>query len=136
MNHSYPAELLHTGYTVIDGTVFSMNGKYWMIYKDERSAAQTIYCSSTDDLGDTFRTCYDWQYMLLQRPVEGPLVFRDIHSDEYHIYVDHFSDHTQLAGHFTDLGYDHLIDWSDTEKLHLPEEEVRHGSVLAITQKE
>ena len=133
---SYPETLLDTGYPVIDGTIFTMDGKYWMIYKDEREGAQTIYSAETDDLSKTFRICYDWQYMILPRPVEGPMVFKDIHEEKYHLFVDYFAYHRFFAGTFTGLGYDSLVDWSDSDTLALPEEDVRHGSILPVTEKE
>ncbi len=132
----YPQILFDPGYPVIDSTIFVMNGKYHMIFKDERTAAQTIYSAETDDLQDGFRTVYDWKYLQLRRPVEGPMVFRDIRSGRYHLYVDHFSAQTFFAGEFTGLDYDSEVDWSDTGKLVLPEQDVRHGSIIPVTEKE
>lgn len=133
---TYPQILFDPGYPVIDSTIFPMNGKYWMLYKDERTAAQTIYPAVTDDLSLGFRETYDWKYLHLNRPVEGPIVFKDIYSDLYHVYFDSFSEHTFYAGTFTALDYRSEIDWSDTEELVLPEADVRHGSVIPVTEKE
>ena len=44
-HYSYPGNFFKPGYTVIDGTVLQAQGKYWLFYKDERKAAQTIYLS-------------------------------------------------------------------------------------------
>lgn len=132
----YPQILFDPGYPVIDSTIFVMNGKYHMIFKDERAAAQTVYSAETDDLQDGFRTVYDWKYLQLQRPVEGPMVFRDIHTGKYHLYLDHFSAQTFFAGEFTGLDYDSEVDWSDTDLLVLPEQDVRHGSIIPVTEKE
>ena len=133
---TYPQVLFDPGYPVIDSTIFPMNGRYWMLYKDERAAAQTIYPAVTDDLALGFRETYDWKYLHLNRPVEGPIVFKDIHSDIYHVYFDSFSEHTFYAGTFTGLDYSCEIDWSDTAELVLPEADVRHGSVIPVTGKE
>ena len=133
---TYPQILFDPGYPVIDSTIFPMNGRYWMLYKDERTAAQTIYPAVTDDLSLGFRETYDWKYLHLNRPVEGPIVFKDIHSDIYHVYFDSFSEHTFYVGTFTALDYSSEIDWSDTAELVLPEADVRHGSVMPVTKKE
>ena len=74
--------------------------------------------------------------MILPRPVEGPMVFKDIHEEKYHLFVDYFAYHRFFAGTFTGLGYDSLVDWSDSDTLALPEEDVRHGSILPVTEKE
>ena len=68
--------------------------------------------------------------------MEGPIVFKDIHSDIYHVYFDSFSEHTFYVGTFTALDYSSEIDWSDTAELVLPEADVRHGSVMPVTKKE
>ena len=133
---SYPKVMLDTGYPVIDLTIFPMNGAYWMIYKDERPGALTIYPGYSGSLEEGFLKVLDWKYLIHERPVEGPAVFQDLQTGEYHILVDQYSDHTFLAGRFRDLSYDSEIDWSDTEQLSLPEEDVRHGSVIPITEQE
>ena len=133
---SYPKVMLDTGYPVIDLTIFPMNGAYWMIYKDERPGALTIYPGYSGSLEEGFLKVLDWKYLIHERPVEGPSVFQDLQTGEYHILVDQYSDHTFLAGRFRDLSYDSEIDWSDTEQLSLPEEDVRHGSVIPITEQE
>lgn len=133
---SYPKVMLDTGYPVIDMTIFPMNGLYWMIYKDERAGALTVYPGYTSSLEEGFQKVLDWKYLIPERPVEGPTVFQDLETGEYHIFVDNYSDHTFLAGRFTDLSYDSEIDWSDTKALSLPEEDVRHGSVIPITEQE
>lgn len=107
-----------------------------MIYKDERPGALTIYPGYSGSLEEGFLKVLDWKYLIHERPVEGPSVFQDLQTGEYHILVDQYSDHTFLAGRFRDLSYDSEIDWSDTEQLSLPEEDVRHGSVIPITEQE
>ena len=47
---TYPKSLFNPGYKVIDGTILRMHGQYWMLYKDEREAAQTIFYAGTQDL--------------------------------------------------------------------------------------
>ena len=133
---SYPEIFFDPQYPVIDASLFPMDGCYWIVYKDERGPAQTIYSAVTDRLGGNIWKTYDYKHLILERAVEGPIVFRDVHTDRYHLYADHFSDHTFLAGTFDGLDYDHTVDWSDTERLVLPEEDVRHGSVIPITEKE
>ncbi|MBR2990059.1 MAG: family 43 glycosylhydrolase [Solobacterium sp.] len=133
---SYPQIFFDPQYPVIDASLFAMDGKYWMIYKDERKAAQTVYSASTEVLGSRIFRTYDYKHLILERAVEGPIVFRDIHDGRWHIYLDHFSEHTFLAGTFSGLDYEHTVDWSDTSLLHLPEDDVRHGSVIPVTEKE
>ncbi len=133
---SYPVILFDPQYPVIDASLFVMDGRYWLVYKDERKPAQTVYSAVGDSLGDNIFRTYDYKHLILERAVEGPVIFRDINTGEYHLYVDRFSDHTFLAGRFTGLDYDHEVDWSDTKHLSLPEADVRHGSVTIITEKE
>ena len=75
---SYPKVMLDTGYPVIDMTIFPMNGLYWMIYKDERAGALTVYPGYTSSLEEGFQKVLDWKYLIPERPVEGPTVFQDM----------------------------------------------------------
>lgn len=134
--YSYPDRLFDPGYPVIDGTIFVMDGRYWMIYKDERAAVQTIFSAVSSCPGERFEMAYDMNILAPLRKVEGPMVFRDIETNGYRIFIDDFSHHTFLAGRFSRLGDKPDPDWSDTERLSLPEDDVRHGSVVRITEKE
>lgn len=133
---SYPKKLFDPGYPVIDGTIFTLNGQYWMLYKDERSSVQTIYPAVSRRLADGFPTTYDWQYLSKYRAIEGPMVFYNYGEERYYVYVDHFAAHTFLAGAFTTLDYNSDINWFDEDAYTLPEEDVRHGSILPITKQE
>ena len=133
---SYPKVFFDPGYPVIDGTVFSMQGKYWMLYKDERKGSQTIYPAFANHLEEGFPNTLDWQYLSKYRAIEGPMVCKKKEGDGYLVYFDHFANHTFMAGTFTDLSYDGGIEWIAQDAYQLPEEDVRHGSIVPITQKE
>ncbi len=136
VTYSYPDRLFDPGYPVIDGTIFVMNGRYWMIYKDERADVQTIFSAVSSYPYEHFEMAYDLNFLAPLRKVEGPIVFKDIDTGGYRIYIDDFSNHTFLAGRFSRLGNDPDTDWSDTGLLSLPEDDVRHGSIVRITEKE
>lgn len=131
---SYPSILFDPGYPVIDGVMFRMNGRYWMFYKDERKAAQTVFYAASDDLNAGFQKAYDQRFLHPVKGLEGPIVFAG--KDRYYIYVDRFGFQTFYAGTFTALGEEADISWLEEESYTLPEEVVRHGSVVPVTKAE
>ncbi|MCH4223167.1 MAG: family 43 glycosylhydrolase, partial [Solobacterium sp.] len=133
---SYPKVLFGPGYTVIDATITANNGKYWMFYKDERTGASTIYYASSDHLTDGFSTAYDENFISLHKFIEGPFLLKSFDSDSYYLYVDNYPYNQFLVASFTTLGKTNDITWLNSSDYTLPEEDVRHGSAIAVTQAE
>lgn len=133
-NMSYPFIYFNPGYSVIDGTIISLDGKYWLFYKDERKAAQTIFYASSDDLKG-FNKAYDEYFLSLIKYMEGPFMFKN-KDGGYFLYMDNYPKGTFYGASFTTLGEENDITWYDKEDIVLPEEDTRHGSVIEVTKKE
>lgn len=130
---SYPFIYFNPGYSVIDATILSLDGSYWMFYKDERKAAQTIFYASSNTLGG-FNKAYDDKFLNLVKYMEGPFTFKDKNGG-YFLYIDNYPNNTFYASHFTQLE-ESDIEWFEQDLIKLPEEDVRHGSVIEVTKKE
>lgn len=134
---SYPRALFQPGYAVIDGTLMQAEGRYWLLYKDEREAAQTLFYASASSLSDGFVRRYDEQFLCRQKYIEGPFVLPPLNAtDPFILYVDHYPQQQFLAARFTRLGENPDFSWLDESEFHLPEQDVRHGSAIAVTAKE
>lgn len=131
---SYPYSYYNPGYNVIDGTILPLDGKYWMFYKDERKAAQTIFFASTNKLSNGFGLAYDSKFIFDQKYIEGPFVA--CVEDGYVLYVDYYPKGTFHVAKFTTLGDKTDFVWLDESNYELPNDDVRHGSIIPITQKE
>ncbi|MEG0240053.1 LamG-like jellyroll fold domain-containing protein [Anaerorhabdus sp.] len=131
---SYPYSYYNPGYNVIDGTILPLDGKYWMFYKDERKAAQTIFFASTNKLSNGFGLAYDDRFIFDQKYIEGPFVTKV--DDGYVLYVDYYPKGTFHVAKFTTLGKEMDFEWLDETEYNLPNEDVRHGSIIPVTQKE
>ena len=129
-HYSYPGNFFKPGYTVIDGTVLQTQGKYWLFYKDERKAAQTIYYASTDALSKLFGEAYDQEFLFPLRFMEGPFVFPVNGEDQYYLYG------TFHVAQFSTLGEDSDLRWLEESEYTLPNEDVRHGSATPVTEQE
>ena len=134
--YSYPGNFFKPGYTVIDGTVLQAQGKYWLFYKDERKAAQTIYYASTDALSKLFGEAYDQEFLFPLRFMEGPFVFPVNGEDQYYLYEDYYPYGTFHVAQFSTLGEDSDLRWLEESEYTLPNEDVRHGSATPVTEKE
>jgi len=132
---SYPRVLFNPGYPVIDGTIIAMHGSYWMLYKDERNGALTIYDAQAGDLDTGFHKAYDDMFLYPKRYIEGPMVF-PLADGSYCIYIDHYPSARFFAGRFTQLGDSPDIFWYPDSEYSLPEADVRNGSVIPVTAKE
>lgn len=133
-NMSYPFIYFNPGYSVIDGTIINLQGKYWLFYKDERKAAQTIFYASSDKLNG-FNKAYDEKFLNLIKYMEGPFMFKNKNGG-YFLYMDNYPNGTFYGASFSKLGEDNDITWFDKEDIVLPEEDTRHGSVIEVTEKE
>lgn len=133
-NVSYPYDYYNPGYSVIDGTILPLDGQYWLLYKDERKAAQTIFYASSTDLSGGFGLAYDSKFIFNQKYIEGPFV---VHKKEggFYLYVDYYPKGSFFVAEFNHLGDEADFNWLESDSYQLPED-VRHGSVIGVTQKE
>ena len=131
---SYPYIYFNPGYSVIDGTIENINGYYWLLYKDERKAAQTIFYSSSNTLSG-FNKAYDDRFLSLIKYMEGPFVFTN-KDGGYFLYMDNYPKGKFYAATFTKLGEENDIKWFEPTQYQLPEKDVRHGSVIEVTKQE
>lgn len=132
---SAPFTLFDPGYTVIDGTIFAAFGKYWMFYKDERKAALTLFYAEAERLPD-FEKAYDSLFLSPEKGLEGPFVLPALDGSCWYLYADYYGQATFRVAQFTKLGEDCDLTWLSQENFTLPEEDVRHGSALMVTEKE
>ncbi|MCF0114809.1 MAG: family 43 glycosylhydrolase [Erysipelotrichaceae bacterium] len=130
---SYPKSFLDTGYSIIDGTIFIDHGRYWMLYKDERKAAQTIYYGYATELSKGFNKVYDDTFLSLIKYEEGPFTFKSKEGKQY-LYVDNYPTGKFYVGELVENEGRYVVNW--LEDYQLPEEDVRHGSVIPITEEE
>ena len=136
INFSYPKSLLNVGYPIIDGTIICVDGINYMFYKDEREGAKTIFYARSNDLLLGFGKAYDNKFIFEQKEIEGPFVFKNIHGDNYYLYVDNYPNQKFYVASFNNLGEDADFNWLNEDEYHLPSEQTRHGSVIPVTQKE
>ena len=134
--YSYPRIFFGPGYTVIDGTVLPLNGKYWLFYKDERKASSTVFYASKKSLSEGDWQAYDENFLLLHKYVEGPFVIPSRQQGVYYLYVDNYPYSRFYVASFSSLGVTNDIAWLSTDQYHLPNEDVRHGSAIQVTRKE
>ena len=135
VTYGYPYRLFDPLYPTIDTVMFTDSGRYWLFYKDERAAAQTVYYAMADDPSLGFTRTYDWRYLSLQRGVEGPMLCRK-KDGGWLLYIDDFPHQTFLAGTFDRMSEQLDIHWYEAGEYELPEEDVRHGSLLPLTENE
>ena len=133
---SYPNSLLNVGYPIIDGTIVNVNGKNYMFYKDERVGATTIFYAQSNDLTKGFGKAYDSLLISPVKQIEGPFIVKNNNEDSYYLYVDYYPKEKFYVAKFTSLGSDADFIWLDESEYQLPNEDVRHGSVVALTAKE
>ncbi|MSA71168.1 LamG-like jellyroll fold domain-containing protein [Holdemania massiliensis] len=134
---TYPMALFNPGYKVIDGTILRMHGQYWMLYKDEREAAQTIFYTSTQDLSQGFTRRYDDLFIYNRKYIEGPFTLPSLHEPGvYYLYVDNYPNQCFYVASFSQLGETADFQWLAEGEYTLPNEDVRHGSAIPVTQKE
>lgn len=135
---SYPGNFFKPGYSVIDGTVIQSQGKYWLFYKDERKAAQTIYFASSTSLKNLFGKAYDEYFLFHRRFMEGPFVQKVNGENKFYLYEDYYPYGTFYVGQFSTLQENMKSElvWLNEDQFQLPNEDVRHGSSIAVTEKE
>lgn len=134
--YTYPSSIFNPQYPVIDGTIINVDGTYNMFYKDERDGVTSIFYTETDDLQQGFETKYDDKFISKYKYIEGPFVFKSNNTNKYYIYVDNYPNSKFIVGEFTKLKDQPDIKWLDESLYTLPNDKVRHGSVISVTNDE
>ncbi|MEA5027107.1 MAG: LamG-like jellyroll fold domain-containing protein [Erysipelotrichaceae bacterium] len=133
MTVSYDQILLTTDYPIIDGTLQVIDGQYWMFFKD--NYAQSVYMASSYQLLSGSWEVFDDEFISLKRYIEGPFLI-ELPDNEYYLYVDSYKKQEFYVAKITQLGDNSDFSWLDADHYQLPKDDVRHGSVIAVTQKE
>lgn len=136
IDYSYPRSLFSPGYTVIDGTILTQEGYYWLFYKDERKGSQTIFYASTTDLSKGFDVAYDGEFLLTEKYMEGPFVVSSKDNTVNYLYIDNYNNADFHVASFSTLGEDNDIQWLSEDEFSLPEDDMRHGASIPVTEKE
>ena len=134
-NFSYPNIFFDPNYTVIDQTVFKSKLGYWLFYKDERDGAKTIFhtYSKTLDFDNSF--VFDQNFIHLQKNIEGPTVFSTIDEKKTILFFDNYKNERLFGVELELNDHNRFIPKSEL-KLALPQDRIRHPSVIKITEDE
>lgn len=126
---SEPKLFFDPGFSVIDGTLLEANGKYHLIFKDERE--EPLRKMIQYAVGPTLEGPWsDISAPLTEAWNEGPSALKV--GDEYLIYCDHY----RTPQHYEAIQSKDLVHWTNvTDKLTFPKG-LRHGSFLAINVQE
>jgi len=120
-----PAQLFFDpGFEVIDATILSAKGRFFLIFKDERlkPVKKHLQIASSDNIEGPFTNIsspftQDW--------VEGPSALKV--GDDFLVYFDAYREHHYGAVRSRDLEH-----WEDvTAKTSFPKD-MRHGTALAV----
>lgn len=130
---SYPYTLFAPGYEVIDASIIAMNGKYRLFYKDEREGAKTVFYA-TSSVIDGFKTTNDSDFIFHKKYIEGPFVVET--PTESYLYVDNYPTATFYVAKFTESEEGLEFEWLPQDQYQLPNDAVRHGSVIPVTTSE
>ncbi|WP_241674848.1 glycoside hydrolase [Paenibacillus luteus] len=125
------------GYSIIDTTMISHNGKIYRFTKDEReNQPLSPYGKMVfqEELGSVF----DPGYLMIKEGVgsvngvEGPTVFKSNKEEKWYLFVDEFGGRGYVPLETTDL--DSGV-WKVSPEYDLPDSP-RHGTVIPITKTE
>lgn len=127
-SYTAPTVLFDPGYSVIDATLISDHGLYFLIYKDERgeNRAGTDYKAMRVATSPHLHGPYTPQTGLVTPSLtEGPAVFRV--ENRCLMLYDCFMDGTWGAAETDDL-----LHWKPVASLSVPPE-ARHGTVFTVS---
>lgn len=124
-----PAQIFFDpGHNVIDATVKKINGKFYMIYKDERELPEpqkNLLAAVSDKIEGPYKLISDKPFT--KNWVEGPAI-NQLPDNSFLVYMDSYKDHRYEAKQTNDF-----IAWKDvSEKISFPEG-TKHGSVVPVT---
>lgn len=133
---SAPEVLLDTGRTTIDTTMVADSARVYRFHKDNSPGGRGLYQDEVSDpqSSDGARVLTEHIGAELWGDVEGPLVFRDVVSGRWYLWVDQYGDRGQgyRALVTDDLGSGR---WERAADVDLPGA-TKHGVVLPITAAE
>ncbi len=124
-----PSLYFDPGYTVIDATLTYDNGRYMMIFKDERRPEENgpqykaLRVAEADSAEGPFENISD---LITRTGMEGPTVFRV--GDKWLMFYDNYTE----PGYAASIS-DDLLHWEEiTEHIIFPERP-RHATVFKVT---
>lgn len=137
-NFSQPFVLFDAGYTMIDANITKWNGTYYMVFKDERGnnadggGGKKILMAKSKSLEPG--TFEQYTGPITDTLVEGPFMFKVNGEEKWYHYYDYFNEHKFGVSVTSDLdsGMWEFLGKSTT----MPTEDVRHGGVVPVTEKE
>lgn len=132
---SYPNIFFNPNYVVIDQTIFKSNLGYWLFYKDERDGAKTIFHTYSSDLMFDNSIIFDQNFIHQQKNIEGPTVFSTIDGSNTYLLFDNYKNEKIFGIELELTDQNQFIPKSEL-KLTLPQNRVRHPSVIKITENE
>lgn len=123
---SEPTLLMNPGYNSIDGTLFAVDGRLGMIYKDERPGRKRLHLALAPQLGGPWTA---GEKPILQRDwIEGPTVLRV--GGVWRVYFDCYTKARYGAAESEDG-----LTWLDiTEEVRFPEG-ARHGTAFPVPRE-
>ena len=130
---SAPFKFFDAGYSIIDANITKDNGSYYLVYKDERDSGKAIKAAKSQSLAPGSFEVYTDDF-ITDRMVEGPFVFKDIHEDKWYHYYDYFYEQKFGYSITDDLDSGEWIDMGRNPDM--PTQDVRHGGVVTVTEKE
>ncbi|WP_050699310.1 LamG-like jellyroll fold domain-containing protein [Anaeromassilibacillus senegalensis] len=130
---SAPFKFFDAGYSIIDANITKNNGSYYLVYKDERDSGKAIKAAKSQSLAPGSFEVYTDDF-ITDRMVEGPFVFKDIHEDKWYHYYDYFYEQKFGYSVTDDLDSGEWIDMGRNPDM--PTQDVRHGGVVTVTEKE
>ena len=126
-----PALFFDPGYPVIDATVVHADGRYVMIFKDERGVNRqgtehkALRVAVSENGDGPFHVVTE---LITPSLTEGPVVFRV--GNEWVMIYDHFLDHCYGASRSVDLIHWHAM----IDQCRFPPE-ARHASVVPVSHR-
>jgi len=122
---SDPSLLMDPGYNSIDGTLFNVDGRLGMIYKDERPGHKRLQAAFAPKLGGPWTA--GPQPIIERDWIEGPAVLRV--GDRWLVYFDCYTKARYGAAESRDG-----IAWRDiTDEVRFPEG-ARHGTAFPVSR--
>lgn len=137
-NYSEAGVFFEREFFIIDASIKKYKGDYYMVYDDATGDNDTgnggrrIYAAKADSLEPG--AFYPYCGVLSEGVAEGPFLFQNFKDGSWFAYYDYYSKHKFGFATIKDLTTDDWVYQGICETM--PWEEVRHGGVIPVTQKE
>lgn len=138
LTFSEPGILFGLKTPMIDASIKKYKGDFYMVYNDstgdnsEESTGRRIYMAKADSL--EAGAFYPYEGALSEQVAEGPFLFQNFETGSWMAYYDFYQLHKFGVTTIDDITTDKWEYWGINETM--PWDEVRHGGVIPVTQKE